>query len=204
MFRRLSSLALLVPFIIVPALPAVAASMSKTYSYFSVDGTTLEQLETELTTRGPKVSTTGRRHAGATQMEFSTKLGYTEKGGYCRVSEAHVSVKAKVILPQWRQRAKASEDVRTVWDTLSSDIKRHEEGHLVIARNYARELEDALVRLDRQRSCAKVGEKAQATAARILDEHDKAQVKFDRIEGINFEDRMTRLLRYRMERMQGQ
>jgi len=177
--------------------------MSKTYSYFSVNGTTLDQLEMELTTRGPHVSTTGRRHAGATQMEFNTKLGYTEKGGYCRVAEAHVSVKAKVILPQWRQRSKASQEVRTVWDTLSSDIKRHEEGHLVIARNYARELEQALLRLDRQRSCEKVAQKAQAMASKILDEHDKAQLNFDRIEGINFEDRMTRLLRYRMERAEG-
>lgn len=183
---------------------AGTASLSKTYSYFSVNGTTLDQLEMELTTRGPQVSSTGRRHAGATQLEFNTRLGYAEKGGYCRVSEAQVSVKAKVILPRWGQRSRATQEVRTVWDTLSSDIKRHEEGHLVIARNYARELEEALRRLDRQRSCERVGQKAQETAARILEDHDREQVHFDRVEGINFEARMTRLLRYRMERMQGQ
>ena len=49
-------------------LPAQAASVSKTYSYFSVGGTTLEQLEAELSLRGPQVSSTGRRHPGATQM----------------------------------------------------------------------------------------------------------------------------------------
>ena len=45
-------------------------------------------------------------------MEFTTKLGYAESKGYCRIVEATVSVKAKVILPRWRQRGKAEQDVR--------------------------------------------------------------------------------------------
>ena len=98
----------------------------------------------ELNTRGPQVKSTGRRHPGATQMEFTTKLGYRERGGYCRIAKATVTVKAKVILPRWRQRSKADADVRLIWDTLSSDIKRHEESHVVIAKNHARELEQAL------------------------------------------------------------
>ena len=35
----------------------------------------------------------------------------------------------------------------------------------------------------------------------VLARHDRAQVEFDRVEGINFERRIIRLLRYRMERM---
>ncbi len=126
------------------AFPADAANLSKTYSYFTVGGTTLDQLESQLASRGPKVKSTGRRHPGATQMEFSTKLSYAQSNGYCRVDKATVSVKAKVILPRWGQRGKAAEDVRVIWDTLSSDIKRHEESHVVIAKNHARELEQAL------------------------------------------------------------
>lgn len=182
--------------------PALAASVSKSYSYFTVGGTTLDQLERELITRGPEVRSTGRRHPGATKMRFTTKLGYSESKGYCRVSRAAVTVSARVILPKWRQRARAEQDVRTVWDTLSSDIKRHEEGHVVIAKNYAHELEHALLALTRKKTCAEVAEQARATSARILDRHDRAQDEFDRIEGINFESRMLRLLRYRLERIE--
>ena len=184
------------------ALPAAAANLQKTYSYFTVGGTTLDQLEQELTTRGPQVKSTGRRHPGATQMQFNTKLGYAESNGYCRVASATVTVKAKVILPRWGQRGRADQDVRTVWDTLSSDIKRHEEGHVVIAKNHARDLETALLKLSRQKTCDRVAEKARATASKILNDHDKAQDRFDRIEGINFERRMLSLLRYRAERIQ--
>ena len=56
------------------------------------------------------------------------------------------------------------------------------------------------VRLGRQKTCAIAAEKAKATADKVLAKHDRAQEKFDRVEGINFESRMLRLLRYRIER----
>jgi predicted secreted Zn-dependent protease len=187
--------------IFLTTLPSAAANVNKSYSYFTVNGTTLDQLEAELTTRGPQVKSTGRRHPGATQMQFSTKLGYAEKNGYCRVAKADVSVRAKVILPRWGQRSKAPQDVRLIWDTLSSDIKRHEEQHVIIAKNSARELEQALLKLPRQKTCVLVAEKAKSLAERILRKHDREQDQFDRIEGINFDSRIRRLLDYRIERM---
>jgi predicted secreted Zn-dependent protease len=180
------------------ALPAPAESITKTYSYFSVGGTTLDELETQLNERGPQVKSTGRRHPGATQMQFNTRLGYAEKNGYCRITEATVRVKAKVILPRWRQRGRADRDVRLIWDTLSGDIKRHEEQHVTIARNHARQIEKKLVRLGRQKNCAIAAEKAKAAADRILEKHDKAQAKFDKVESASFERRMLKLLRQRI------
>ena len=178
--------------------PASAESLTKTYSYFSVGGTTLDELEDQLNRRGPKVKSTGRRHPGATQMQFNTRLGYTEKRGYCHVTEANVTVKAKVILPRWRQRGRADQDVRLIWDTLSDDIKRHEEHHVDIARKHARQIERKLVRLGRQKSCAIAAEKAKATADRLLEKHDKAQAKFDRTESANFEKRLLKLMQRRI------
>ena len=43
-----------------------------------------------------------------------------------------------------RQRAKAHSDTRAIWDTLSADIKRHEETHVKTAKNHAWELEVVL------------------------------------------------------------
>jgi predicted secreted Zn-dependent protease len=183
------------------ALPAEAASVNKTYSYFSIGGKTLDEIETELVKRGPKVKTTGRRHPGATQMEFTTRLVYAEREGICMIVKATVSVRAKMILPRWGQRAKADGDTRLIWDTLSADIKRHEESHVVIAKNHARALEQALKGIGRQRSCQLAAAKAKATSEKILARHDHAQDEFDRVEGINFESRIIRLLRYRMERI---
>jgi predicted secreted Zn-dependent protease len=177
--------------------PASAENLNKTYSYFSVGGRTLDELERELNKRGPKVKSTGQRHPGATRMQFNTRLGYMEKNGSCRVTEATVTVQAKVILPKWRQRGKADQDVRLVWDTLSSDIKRHEDQHVAIATDYARRLERQLLRLGRYKDCKVVAAKAEATADAVLKKHDRAQAKFDETEAANFERRLLKLMRQR-------
>lgn len=182
-------------------LPAHAATVSKTYSYFSIGGSTLEEIENELTQRGPEVKSTGRRHPGATQMEFTTRLTYAEKGDRCWISDAKVNMRAKVTLPRWKPKAKADGDVRLIWETLASDIKRHEESHIVIARNYARELEQSLKSIGRQKSCTAAAAKAQAVQTAVLARHDAAQDRFDKIEGMNFEKRILSLLQYRLQRM---
>ena len=183
-------------------LPAGAASLVKTYSYFTIGGTTVDEIEKELKRRGPQVKSTGLRHPGATRMTFTSKVGYAERNGRCGVVSAAVTVKADMILPRWKRRKAASPDTRLIWDTLSSDIKRHEESHVVIAKNHARELEEALKMVPRQRDCAKAQEKVKEVTARILAQHDREQDRFDMIEGKNFESRLMRLLQYRIERIE--
>jgi predicted secreted Zn-dependent protease len=183
-------------------LPAGAASLSKTYSYFSIGGNTLDEIEAELASRGPHVSASNRRHPGATQMEFTTRLSYSQTPGSCKIVSAQVSVNAKVILPRWRRSRKAEQDVRLIWDTLAADIKRHEESHVVIAKNHAREMEQALKAMDRQKDCRMAAAKAKDVTAKILARHDRAQMEFDRVEGKNFESRIMRLLRYRLEQIE--
>lgn len=182
--------------------PAGAASISRSYSYFSIGGATLDEIEAELSKHGPQLRSSGARHPGATRMEFTTRLGYGEAKGFCRITQARVTVKADVILPRWRQRGRADRDTRLIWDTLSADIKRHEESHIVIARTHASELEQALRALPRQKSCEAVAARAKQVTTDVLARHDAAQARFDRIEGINFESRMLRLLRYRLEQIE--
>ncbi|MEO9339165.1 DUF922 domain-containing protein [Mesorhizobium sp. SB112] len=184
------------------AVPASAASLSKTYSYFTIGGKTLSEIEDELGKRGPQVKTTGRRHPGATQMEFTTKISYSQDQKSCRIANAHVTVKANMFLPKWRQRHRAEQDTRLIWDTLSSDIKRHEESHVVIAKNHARELEDSLKNLGRFRNCEQAATAAKAKQTDILAKHDRAQIQFDRVEGKNFESRIMRLLEYRLKQIE--
>ncbi|WP_181763340.1 DUF922 domain-containing protein [Mesorhizobium sp. B2-4-15] len=184
------------------AIPADAANLVKTYSYFSVGGSTLDDIEAQLSKHGPQVKSTGLRHPGATQMAFTTRVSYATRAGSCRIADAVVTIKVKVILPEWRRPRKADADVRLFWDTLAADIKRHEERHVEIAKNHARELEDALKATYPQKDCDAAKAKAAEITAAILAKHDRAQVQFDRVESVNFESRILRLLHYRVERIE--
>jgi predicted secreted Zn-dependent protease len=181
--------------------PASAATISKSYSYFTIRSATLPELEEELNRRGPEVKSTGQRHPGATRLEFQTVVDYVPDGRGCRVGEVAVTVQAKIILPRWKSRAKPDRESRIIWNTLSADIKRHEERHVEIARNHARELEQTLTGLDKARDCDRLATQVARVTDRILKSHDEAQSRFDRVEGINFEARLFRLLRYRLEQI---
>jgi len=181
--------------------PAEGASLSKSYSYFSIRGKTLEDIENQFSQRGPHVSKSGLRHPGATRMQFTTNLTYAQGKDFCQIVDARTTLNAKVILPRWQRPRKVEADVRLIWDTLSADIKRHEESHVVIAKNYAAELEKSLKAMGRQKNCQVAAAKAKEITARVLAQHDRAQADFDRVEGKNFESRILRLLKYRLEQI---
>jgi predicted secreted Zn-dependent protease len=183
------------------AYPAGAANLVKTYSYFAIGGSTLEDIEAQLSEHGPEVKSTGMRHPGATRMAFTTRISYAQSANSCRIADAVVTIKVKVILPEWRRPRKADADVRLFWDTLAADIRRHEERHVEIAKNHGRELEDALKASYPEKTCEAAKAKAAAITASILARHDRDQVRFDRVESVNFESRILRLLRYRVERL---
>ncbi len=54
-------------------------------------------------------------------MEITTRIDYAPDNRGCAIAKASVSVQTKIILPRWRQRAKADGDTRVIWDTLSAE-----------------------------------------------------------------------------------
>lgn len=183
------------------ATPSYAETIAtKTFSYFAVGGRTAAQLDEELSKRGPKMQHSGSRHPGATKIRFGGAVTYVRRGGKCYVGDAKVTVATNIILPRWKYRRSASKSLGIVWDTLSSDIKRHEERHAEIARNHARELERKLKALRPDKDCNRLQAEVNRVTSAQVEKHDKDQARFDRVEAHNFNDRMMRLLANRLER----
>ena len=170
----------------------------KTITYFSIGGTTTAELDHELQTRGPEVKTTGTRHPGATRIKFGGDVTYLQKGGTCRVAKARVTVSTHIMLPRWKNRRSAKPGLALLWDTLSGDIRRHEERHAEIARTHGREMEQALAHLPAESTCHAMQEAVSSLSAMLILSHDRDQARFDRVEAVNFESRMIRLLRGRI------
>lgn len=175
---------------------------NKTFSYFSVGGRTAAELDDELSKRGPKMKNTGSRHPGATRIRFGGSVTYVRRGEKCYVGDAKVTLTTNIILPRWKHRRTASKSLALIWDTLSSDIKRHEERHAEIARNHARDLERQLKALRPDKDCDRLQQKVDRVTAAAVEAHDKDQARFDRVRSHNFNERMLRLLTHRLEAAQ--
>ncbi len=169
----------------------------KTISYFQISGKTADDLDRELSRHGPTTGSSQSRHPGATRIKFGGEITYVERNRNCAVGTANVTLNTQIILPQWKNRRRATPELRLIWDILSSDIKRHEERHAEIARQHARTLEKALKSLRPQKTCAIMEKKVGNVTRSNIDAHDAAQMQFDRVEAINFDQRMIRLLQYR-------
>ncbi|MGH6760208.1 MAG: DUF922 domain-containing Zn-dependent protease [Phyllobacterium sp.] len=193
---RIAALATLACLMAAPS--AEAANVFRTYKHYTITGKSAEDLDRELIRRGPLLKSSGQRHPGATEMRFDTKVKYGQDGKYCRVASATVNVHATVHLPRWKQRKTAKVDLALIWDTLSRDIKRHEESHISIARTHALEMERAVMAIHPKRDCDKLKAEIDKNFASIMKKHDAAQAQFDLVETINFESRFERLLTYRL------
>ncbi len=181
------------------AQPAAADTIVfKKITYFSIGGTTALDLDREMMRRGPISSVTGRRHPGATKIKFAGTATFVAKDNRCRIGGAKVKLSTRIMLPRWSNRRKATPQLGLIWDTLAADIKRHEERHAEIARNHARDFEKQLLSLPPASNCAILKAKVNAISRQAMEDHEKDQRRFDRIESVNFENRMIRLLKYRI------
>ncbi len=174
-----------------------APLITKTYSYFNISGRTADDLDSELARRGPLTKSSGFRHPGATEIKFGGEVTYMESARRCSVGEVKVTLSTKIILPRWKNRRQATGSLGLIWDTLSADIKRHEERHAEIARNYARKLERSLMGLQAASDCDTMEKRVGETTRKIIEEHDQDQLRFDIVESKNFDARMMRLLKNR-------
>ena len=180
--------------------PARAETItSKTFAYFAVGGHTAAELDEELSKRGPMMKHSGSRHPGATKIKWGGAVTYVRRGSRCAVGEAKVTLSTQIILPRWKNRKRATASLALIWDTLSADIKRHEERHAEIARNHARALERTLKQLRPEADCERMQARVDRVTADAVSKHDADQARFDKSESKNFNERMMRLLVHRLK-----
>jgi predicted secreted Zn-dependent protease len=174
---------------------AQAASINERTTYFTVRGSTLEQLDRELNRKGPTAGTAGERHPGATQVAFGGRVTYSPAERSCKVGRTQFTLKLVKILPRWTPTRSSSAATVIIWRTLAQDIARHEEDHARLARSYVRRMENAVRNLGRRRTCAELESAVNATTARYLREHEREQKAFDAREGREVNWRLRRLLK---------
>lgn len=95
---------------------------------YAIVGSTLPVLRSMMHRLGPRRQ--GRRYAAFTDWSISIR----------RAPQALVELEATLTLPRWVRPAAASPDVVAAWEAFLSALTAHEEEHLGIASEAARDL----------------------------------------------------------------
>jgi len=160
---------------------------------YKVTGTTLSSLERSLSVHGPVVPGLDGRAFAAVETSFMHSFDAKQSGGSCRFKRGgRVGLRSEVILPDWRQRDRASPELRAKWDIISQYAVIHEAGHIKISQKYARELETAYKRASAP-TCEALEASMVKIANTILVKHSAEQQLYDQTDAPRFQAYLRRL-----------
>lgn len=163
------------------------------YKYFDIGGTNHEALWFDINKKGPK-SNRGVGHAGYTTFKFKNSVGIIPKNGLCQITSIDFHLTSTVQLPKWIDGRKSDNEMKIYWKALSSDVKRHEDQHVEIARQSILNLERKLLEIKPHKSCKVLKRKIRNTINASEKMLDRQQNTFERKEVRGQKERLTKLV----------
>ncbi len=169
---------------------AIAPSQAKILlkektSYYSVSGNTGQELFNNMLEKGPKIEGKAGHFLATTEIEYDIKnFTMNVRNGRCVTKDFELVVSAKYTYPKWRGSGKASKSTRNAWKKFSQEIVYHEEQHVKIAMDVAKDmakiLKNAKGRISR--SCSNISTGLSFKAMQVGWKHKRLQKSFDRRE----------------------
>jgi predicted secreted Zn-dependent protease len=81
--------------------PAEPATVSETFEYYEVTGSTVAELRASLDGNGPRKSRSGRPSAGFTQWNVEWSYLWTTTSDECRLTRVSTTLTVATTLPRW-------------------------------------------------------------------------------------------------------
>ena len=157
--------------------------------YYSIAGSTFDELDQQISLHGPTVNKVGRALA-ATNVRMLPDFQFKTVGGKCTVASARVDVQAHVTLPRLTNPERVKRELSKVWNNLEQYARLHESVHVAIADSYALKAEKAVTALPPQPDCQTLRGNAVLAFRKLMAEHEREQIQFDEDE----KDRIAELV----------
>lgn len=154
--------------------------ISQSTQYYSIVGSSVDQLRAEMSSKGPLDPNSGRQVWAKTKWYVNWRLDYTpigEKG--CAVSAAHVTLKIEFLYPQWMNRDNAGPQLRAQWDRFFQSLVAHENMHARHGIAAAQQLQSELPKLYSRTDCQRLKDEAGQRGRDIVRNYSNADIRLD-------------------------
>lgn len=146
--RKLLSIAILALLVSALVLPSIASAA--TYTYYTVSGSTLEEVQNDIDAKGP-IDDEGNHRAGAADVSVSAsgqmappKLTPITPEPWWMASISGTvgwTIVVTITLPTWGGYSQAGPNARAEWDRFIGALKAHEDQHEQIVQDAFRNLQ---------------------------------------------------------------
>ncbi len=161
---------------VLPEPPPPGLTVTAEESPYEVFGTTAAEIRQSIDDRGPIED--GRRWSGYTHWQIDWSYRYGMRSGSCEIVHVEVAYSSRVVLPDWRASSGTPTSLRRDWERYLSALRTHEEGHVAIGAEAAREVLARIGSLTAP-SCSGMSERANRVGNRTLDEYRGMQRAYD-------------------------
>lgn len=128
--NRLVPWATLICVFLVPASIAEARPPITKYSFYSINGKTIEGLYQQMIRRGPHVG--GGKAYASTKMDPQVEAVTASNGDVCRIARFNINMTFTINLPRLDNASQVNPAVRKSFDNFYAFAKKHEEHHRAI------------------------------------------------------------------------
>ena len=170
--------ALLALLVLLPALPAAALEVIRDNQIYMVKGDDAEAIRASLDRLGPIDPATGRRFDASTRWNLEWRFDSHNSWQGCEISRVWTQLKVTMVTPRHGSPSSLPEPLRQEWTRYVQRLALHEEGHVRIPSDAARDIEIALNRLQRS-DCATLEREANRIGNEILQRARGAERGYD-------------------------
>lgn len=159
--------------------PAYAlASEQLDIRYYTISGTTPQQLIASMETQGPSADD-GRRFHGHTRWNVEWQYRTALRGNQCRIQSVDTRITGDITLPEWSNAQDASEDLRGRWQRYSRILREHEEGHYQFALQAGEDIRRELMTLSSGKGCEALTQQANELGRSLVDAQRQRELAYD-------------------------
>ena len=172
---------LLGPLLLVAGPSSAEPRLQSRVESFDVSGATVDTIRASLNRN--------RQHS-ANRVNWNFRWESTP--GQCRITEATTDVSVTAYIPQLQPDPQRTASVQAQWDSYLLALQLHHDGHVELAMNAARQIEQAIQNLPPAASCEQLQQAANATGRRLLEQLAIDDRKYDKrtqqgaLEGAHF------------------
>ncbi|MEH6565874.1 MAG: DUF922 domain-containing protein [Halopseudomonas sp.] len=160
----------LLPALLGLSMPLLAEpALTTRVQQFDVQGNTLDTIRASLNR--------DRQHS-ASRVDWH--FTWESTPGQCRLSSASTEVSVTSHMPRLLPDATRPASVQQQWDSYLLALQAHQDGHVELALDYARQIEQALLALPPQTSCEQLSQSANAAGQRLLNAMGSADREYDK------------------------
>ncbi len=167
------------PLLCITATTLAMPSINVEKEYYSISGSTADELRQQMDTLSP-VQASGERYDAYTSWFVNWRFNWDTVDNQCQITQVNSTVDVKFTLPEWENRQQSDTALKFQWDKYYQALILHEKGHQLFGVKTAKIIERKLMMLSAD-TCQELETNANALANQILDRFVTWEKRYDDI-----------------------